>query len=464
MHTDPAQDPSDANDGVGPDALPADAELADLVAAMDVADRAMARVVTLAGRLDASQAAREEGMTVDGALRLHTGATRGDVTVVLTAAQVLSVMPVTAGLFDRGVFTWGHIRGLVAQSRRLDVATRRALDEHLGVHADRLARLDTDGRLAAIDDAISQHTDPEASSERAERGPDHNVVIITPRLDGTGSLYTDLDPEGFATVTTRLQAEADTPLAAPNPGDAGTGLPRYTEDRSSRARQLADALVRIFARTGTTLGVPVRFTVIVDADRVTDHVAGTIAAAVAARQPRLVRRAIDRLACDAALDVVLRDGVDLLAAQRYRPEVTAAVRRAVGARDQGCRFPGCQAPAAWCDVHHVTQRAAGGGHEPTNLVLLCRKHHTIVHRRGWDQTLTPGGAYKLTRRGRTWTTLPRLDQQLPPPSRTGPAPPDRVPLTGDASGPGARTRPGGPDGSRERRPGTPTHPGESLPF
>lgn len=393
--------------------------LAELVVAMGMADRAMARVVNLAGRLDARQAAREEGMTVDGALRLRTGATRGDVTTVLTVAQVLASMPITGNLFDRGIFTWGHIRALAVQTRRMTVTSRAELDRYLGSQAARLDGLDTDGRLAAIDDAVAQHTDPERIADRMERTVENNVAILTPRLDGTGSLYTELDPESFATVADRLHGEADAPLASPSPGDDATGLPRYTTDRPSRGRQLAEALVRILSRNGSHGGSTVRFTVIVDAHRVTDQVAGTIASAAASRPPRVVRRALDRLACDAALDVVIRDGVDAVAALRYRPEVTAATRRAIEARDRGCRFPSCRAPAAWCDVHHVVQRAAGGDHAVTNLVLLCRAHHTIVHRRGWDQRLDGDGRYRLTRRKRTWTTLPRIDHQLPPPAAVG---------------------------------------------
>jgi hypothetical protein len=461
MPTDPAPDPADIPTdaaALGP-TLPADAALAGLVAAMRTADQAMVEVVAAAGALDGALAAREEGMTVDGALRLHTGATRSDVTVVLTAAQVLAAMPVTAGLFARGVFTWGHIRSLVAQTRRMDVVTRSSLDRYLGDHAATLSRLDTDGRLGAIDDAIAVHSHADQVADRAERSPDQNVVIVTPRLDGTGTLYTDLDPEGFATVTDRLQDEADTPLAPVSPGDTDDGLPGYTRDRPSRARQLADAFVRIFARTGAeaTGGVPVRFTVVVDAAAVTDQLAGSIQTAVAGRAPRLVRRAIDRLSCDAALDTVIRDGVDLLAAVRSTPEVTVATRRAIAARDQGCRFPGCRAPVTWCDVHHVVTRAADGDHHPANLVLLCRRHHTIVHRRGWRQTLEADGTYTITRRRRSWTTLPRLAHRLPPPdrpapappSRAGPAPPHRIPATGR---------------DPERRPVTDPHPDPVLPF
>jgi hypothetical protein len=66
------------------------------------------------------------------------------------------------------------------------------------------------------------------------------------------------------------------------------------------------------------------------------------------------------------------------------------LRRAVIVRDRTCRFPGCQQPAAACDVHHVVWRVRGGRTQLINLVLLCRFHHLIaVHQWGWTITLHP---------------------------------------------------------------------------
>jgi hypothetical protein len=407
----------------------ADAELAALSAALIEADRAMARAVALAGRLDGRRAAAEEGMTVDGALQLHTGLTRSDVSTVLTAGDVLTRMPTTAGLFAAGTLSWGHVRALVSGARRLDASARAALDDHLGAHADRLAVMEPERRLWAVDDAVAACAPLRSVEDRDERLIDTEFLAVQGRLDGSGTAYGEFGPESFATITDALAAEADAPRAQPCPGDQQGPA----EPVPSRAQQLAAALVRLCTGRRTSAGgsAPVRFRVLVDLDRLTDTAAGSIEAGVRGRPPRLTRRAMDRLACDAALDVVVRDGVDLLAAQRYAPEVTAATRRVVGARDGGCRFPGCTAPLAWCDVHHVEPRAAGGDHAVHNLVSLCRTHHTNVHRRGWRQTLHPDGRYELRRRGRTWTTLPRRDHDLPPPTdtapRAGPAPPDGAP-------------------------------------
>jgi hypothetical protein len=68
------------------------------------------------------------------------------------------------------------------------------------------------------------------------------------------------------------------------------------------------------------------------------------------------------------------------------------LRRAVRHRDQHCRFPGCDMPAAACDVHHLIHRKDGGRHALTNLALLCRFHHHVaIHRWGWQIILHPDG-------------------------------------------------------------------------
>ena len=59
-----------------------------------------------------------------------------------------------------------------------------------------------------------------------------------------------------------------------------------------------------------------------------------------------------------------------------------ALRRALEARDQGCRFPGCG--LRFAEGHHVTHWADGGETKLENLVLLCRHHHRLLHEEGWS--------------------------------------------------------------------------------
>ncbi len=90
-----------------------------------------------------------------------------------------------------------------------------------------------------------------------------------------------------------------------------------------------------------------------------------------------------QVACDASvLRVVMGPRSQPLDVGRRTPIVPAALRRAVIVRDRHCRFPGCDRPQTWCDAHHVVHWADGGETTLSNLLLLCRRHHGLVHRRG----------------------------------------------------------------------------------
>ncbi|MGC5225508.1 HNH endonuclease signature motif containing protein, partial [Micromonospora sp. DT81.3] len=53
-------------------------------------------------------------------------------------------------------------------------------------------------------------------------------------------------------------------------------------------------------------------------------------------------------------------------------------RKAITLRDGGCIIPGCHIPAAWCEIHHVTDHALGGPTHTDNGVLLCWHHHRTL--------------------------------------------------------------------------------------
>ena len=67
------------------------------------------------------------------------------------------------------------------------------------------------------------------------------------------------------------------------------------------------------------------------------------------------------------------------------------LRRLVIARDQHCRYPGCDCPAAWSEVHHIIYWEHDGEHDLNNLVLLCSRHHHRVHKHKETLTLHPDG-------------------------------------------------------------------------
>ncbi|NQX29952.1 DUF222 domain-containing protein, partial [Microbacteriaceae bacterium VKM Ac-2854] len=100
---------------------------------------------------------------------------------------------------------------------------------------------------------------------------------------------------------------------------------------------------------------------------------------------------IRQIACDARIiPVVLgADGAILDQGQSVRL-VKGDLRDALIARDGGCAFPTCDAPATWTDGHHIRHWADGGPTSLENTVLLCRAHHTLVHHSDWRIVLING--------------------------------------------------------------------------
>jgi hypothetical protein len=86
-----------------------------------------------------------------------------------------------------------------------------------------------------------------------------------------------------------------------------------------------------------------------------------------------------RMACDAALVHWHEDdNGEPLSIGRKSRTIPPAIRRALQRRDGGCRFPGCSC-SRFVDAHHIVHWADGGETAMDNLVLLCRRHHRLVH-------------------------------------------------------------------------------------
>ncbi|MGI9629225.1 MAG: DUF222 domain-containing protein [Longimicrobiales bacterium] len=88
-----------------------------------------------------------------------------------------------------------------------------------------------------------------------------------------------------------------------------------------------------------------------------------------------------RISCDCS---VVRVGKDengwVLDVGRRTRTIPPSLRRALEARDRGCRFPGCG--IRYTDGHHVLHWADGGATSLRNVMLLCPRHHRAVHEGG----------------------------------------------------------------------------------
>jgi hypothetical protein len=73
-----------------------------------------------------------------------------------------------------------------------------------------------------------------------------------------------------------------------------------------------------------------------------------------------------------------------------------SLRTALEVRDRHCAFPGCGTDASRCEAHHVQHWEHHGETSIANLVLLCARHHRLVHEGAWTIAATPGGDARST--------------------------------------------------------------------
>lgn len=173
-----------------------------------------------------------------------------------------------------------------------------------------------------------------------------------------------LDAVGGSAVITALE-----PLARPVGAD----------DKRELERRMADALVELASHGEAKASLQVTASI--------ETLAGMAGASCAEIQHALPisSAAVEQLACDCSITRVILDSKSMVIdVGRARRVVSPAMRRALNARDKGCRWPNCERPASWSESHHLTHWIHGGRTDLPNLMLLCLRHHTLVHRDGWQ--------------------------------------------------------------------------------
>ncbi len=204
--------------------------------------------------------------------------------------------------------------------------------------------------------------------------PSHGLI----RIDGL------LDEEGGAMLNRALDR-----LMPP---------PSRDDDRHAGQRR-ADALLELCQRPsrGSTDGAGPRPHLVIRAS--VETLVGTRGAAAGEveRGGSVPSETVRRLACDAALSRITGQGELDAEVSRATRTIPPATRRALAARDHGCVAEGCGRPPDWTDAHHLKHWVHGGDTTMSNLVLLCRRHHRMVHEEGWSLRRSASGHWTLTR-------------------------------------------------------------------
>jgi len=282
------------------------------------------------------------------------------------------------------------------EQARLIVAARAAFPveaeeqsvDAVGWLIEQAPKLSVAGLIAA-GRALAERLATEPSADDPADEPSYDPVewrrlTWQRRSDGSLALRGWLDPVGAASVLAALE-----PLARPAPAGPDGPDPRGVDRRQADA--LVEAADRLLAADElpdigggpATVSMTLDFELLrrrlSEAGRLDD---GTPLTPAAAR----------RAACDAqVIPLVLGGQSQPLDIGRASRVVPVGLRRAVIARDGGCTYPGCDRPATHCECHHVVHWVDGGPTSLENLLLVCGRHHDMVHRQGWETVLTPSG-------------------------------------------------------------------------
>jgi hypothetical protein len=279
-------------------------------------------------------------------------------------ARALESMPATAEAFASGEVSSSAV-GLL-------VSAREACPEEFTRSEETLVDAARTLPVAELRGAVAYWR--EAAEAEGSHDDERQELFVSPTMSGRGRLNGDLNADTTQTVITALRAAEDAQVRSGDGSDARTPAQRRADALGEICRQWLDGADR-----------PV-----VAGER--PHVVITMD--LAALEGRLGERCqledVGRItaetarqwACDSNVTRVITDGASQpLDVGRKTKVVPLALRRALAIRDGGCAFPACNRPPSWCDAHHVRHWADGGETALDNLVLLCRRHHRLIHHR-----------------------------------------------------------------------------------
>lgn len=337
-------------------------------------------------------------------------------------------------------------RGLLNLPKDTSPAERERCEEALVDQAKRLSLADL--RRAA--DRATEPIHPPAETDAAEnltverrerRAWKTTELVMVDQGDGTTTGRFRI-PEVQATMLrTLLDAQAAprrTHLSGTSP-DQATGLHPDEQERLTYSQRLGRALCTLIEHVptdgfATSGGTPASVTITMHLDTLIGGIDQKVA--VLGTGTTLSAGQARRMACQHGLIPQVLGGASLpLDRGRAARLFSTTQRQALAGRDLGCAFPGCDRPPAWCEAHHITPYSRGGSSDLRDGVLLCARHHHLVHDDHWQIRLDPStghpqfrppgdSVWRSNRRYRPGDMRgdpPRLNSGAPPPT----ARPDR---------------------------------------
>lgn len=397
----------------------------------ELRNRVDAALAETSGSFDARVVwARDGARSGPGWIAARTAASYGRAKTDIGLGRALRAMPVTAEAFDEGRLSREQVDALVKHRKGLEGAF--GLVEAILV--DQVARTtaaaahrflrrwaaETRERLGIDDDG----TEPPVETGR---------VHLSASLDGVWHLAGALEPEQGEIVSNVLDAQIDSMFQA--------GVFSHDDGKCLSERR-AIALVEVVARASRggdydgcarplVLGIidlrpadvppadaPPADVPPTDAPPADAHAGETapddtapddteaddrtaqafVGLGELSKSGVVARSDIERWICEGTFQPIVVGSPDDKLRMGMRIRIAnAEQRQALRVRDGHCQFAACTMAAEHCQPHHVTFWEHDGPTDVENLVLLCRFHHKVVHRRHYVVTRRPDGRVDIRR-------------------------------------------------------------------
>ncbi len=374
----------------------------------------------------------------------QTGSTRGTAGKAVRLSKTLQEdLPATRRALAEGTISSDHAQIIAQRCTKTDKHRTRLADPERGEEYLLQQAQDMDAtKFAKVANSWAIETDPEAADRRWRKETAKEEVSLAPMTDGY-HLSGWLNPTSGALLDEALRAHmgrrsaddlrpykerrADALIAlAAQSLDAGFQMPTARIRPHLTVTVEYDTLRRLVAASG-----PIMPAADVDGGAAfgicemlsesewaqswkpgDDHVISTsldysrLQGAAPAELPDgtpIPHKVLARFTCESMLARVIF-GADstVLNVGREQRIFTAHQTRAIIARDRTCRYPGCDAPPGFGEIHHSISWAKHKGNTDVDLgILLCYHHHDLVHERDISITRRRGEWIFTSRHGRT---------------------------------------------------------------
>jgi hypothetical protein len=262
---------------------------------------------------------------------LDLGAAREKVRV----ARALGRLPLLAQALARGELSYSKVRAL----------TRVATPETEA----RLLTIGRDGTAAHVENIVRgwRHTDRRAEAEESAKRHASRSLQVYADEDGMVVVRGRLEPEAGALVMRALEAARETlcqrarrpAAAAADPADPAAEAPTVPQRQADALGLLAETALHHQLDPGAP---GERYQVVVHVDAAVLADPDQPGQSVLEDGLRVSAETSERLACDANRVVLRHDAEGRITEVGARTRtIPPALRRALQARDRGCRFPGC---------------------------------------------------------------------------------------------------------------------------